>query len=232
MSKRTSSALLGRGCSSTLAAIFCLRLLLLAARAGFSALVSLTSLEADRLAVGVLPRDAREVDAMPSALVGGVGEARELLLSMAGELVQRPAPAMEERNGCPECPHEPHVVTLTLGCVVGGSRKRMHALPRVAALAAWPPGGESAFVYGPLTGIRPPHFQRQPRTFVRPTTSSAFLNMHANHGPGLDTFSSLALLCLHESTSTSQRLPCSRGTARFSFAHMVFAGILINLTIT
>lgn len=98
MSKRTSSALLGRGCSSTLATIFCLRLLLLAARAGRSALLSLTSLDDDRLAVGVLPRDAREVDAIASALTGGVGEARELL-SMAGELIlrvvlQRPAPAM------------------------------------------------------------------------------------------------------------------------------------------
>lgn len=88
----TSSALLGRGGSSTLAAIFCLRLLLLAARAGVAALLSaLTRREAERLAVGVWPRDAREadvdVDAMPSALTGGVGEARELLLSMAGELV-------------------------------------------------------------------------------------------------------------------------------------------------
>ena len=65
-------------------AVFCLRLLLLAARAGRSALDSLASREADRLAVGVLPRDAREVDAMASALVGGVGEAREVLLSMGG----------------------------------------------------------------------------------------------------------------------------------------------------
>lgn len=83
--QQTSSALLGRGCcSSPLTTIFCLRLLLLAARAGRSALDSLTSREAERLAVGVLPRDAREVDAM-STLVGGVGEAREvLLLSMAG----------------------------------------------------------------------------------------------------------------------------------------------------
>lgn len=76
--QRTSSALL-----SPLATIFCLRLLVLAARVGRSALDSLTSREADRLAVGVLPRDAREADAM-SALVGGVGEAREVLLSMAG----------------------------------------------------------------------------------------------------------------------------------------------------
>jgi hypothetical protein len=77
---RTSSA-------SPLAAIFCLRLLLLAARAGRSALDSrsLTSREADRLAVGVLPRDARAVDAMASALAGAVGEAREVLLSMAGD---------------------------------------------------------------------------------------------------------------------------------------------------
>lgn len=85
----TSSALLDRGCSSTLATIFCLRLLLLAARAGLCILMSaLTSLEADREAVGVLPREACEVvDAMPSALTGGVGEARGLLLSMAGKLV-------------------------------------------------------------------------------------------------------------------------------------------------
>lgn len=75
--ERTSSARVGRGWSSPLAAIFCFRLLLLAARAGLSALDSaLTSLEAERLAVGVLPRDVRELAAMASALVGGVGEAR------------------------------------------------------------------------------------------------------------------------------------------------------------
>jgi hypothetical protein len=136
VSKRTSSALLGRGCSSALATIFCLRLLLLAARAGFSALLSLTSLEDDRLAVGVLPRDAREVDAMASALTGGVGEARELLLSMAGELVQRPAPAMIGKNGCPKCPHEPHVVRVTLGYEAVAMHARTPKSSRLPTLAA------------------------------------------------------------------------------------------------
>lgn len=118
--ERTSSALLGRGGSSPLFAVFCLRLLLLAARAGLSAPVSLTSLDAGRLAVGVLPRDARDVEAMPSALVGGAGEARGgVLLSMAGDLVPALAPALRERTSCL---HEPrrqslrHVhLHLTLG---------------------------------------------------------------------------------------------------------------------
>ena len=99
---RTSSALLGCVGSSFLLSIFCLRLSLLAARVGLSWSMSL---EADRLAVGVPPRPAREFEGMPCAwepaavcevvldedamdeaeflgrAVGGVGDAR---FSMAG----------------------------------------------------------------------------------------------------------------------------------------------------
>jgi len=56
---RTSSALVGWGASSFFISIFCFRLSLLAARVGFS---PSPSLEADRLAVGVPPRAAREFD--------------------------------------------------------------------------------------------------------------------------------------------------------------------------
>jgi hypothetical protein len=58
---RTSSDLLGQGASSGFLSIFCLRLSLLAGRA---AVASSTSLEADRLAVGVLPRVVRALGAM------------------------------------------------------------------------------------------------------------------------------------------------------------------------
>ena len=57
---RTSSDLLGRGASSFFS-IFCLRLSLLAARVGLSAS---SSLVAERLAVGVLPRAVRELEDM------------------------------------------------------------------------------------------------------------------------------------------------------------------------
>lgn len=99
----TSSARPSCGGSSFLVSIFCLRLSLLAARVGLSWSMSL---EADRLAVGVLPRPVREFEGMPAdcceagaacdvvldddamdeaeflgRAVGGVGDAR---LSMAG----------------------------------------------------------------------------------------------------------------------------------------------------
>jgi hypothetical protein len=54
--------LLGRGVSSFFS-IFCLRLSLLAARAGLSAS---SSLVAERLAVGVVPRADRELEGMPA----------------------------------------------------------------------------------------------------------------------------------------------------------------------
>lgn len=56
---RTSSARLGWGASSLFISIFCFRLSLLAARAGFS---PSPSFEAERVAVGVAPRAAREFD--------------------------------------------------------------------------------------------------------------------------------------------------------------------------
>jgi hypothetical protein len=57
----TSSDLLGRGGSSAFFSIFCFRLSLLAGRV---AALSSTSLEADRLAVGVLPRAVLVPEAM------------------------------------------------------------------------------------------------------------------------------------------------------------------------
>lgn len=57
----TSSDLLGRAASSGFLSIFCFRLSLLAGRV---AALSSTSLEADRLAVGVLPRAVLELGAM------------------------------------------------------------------------------------------------------------------------------------------------------------------------
>jgi hypothetical protein len=57
----TSSDRVGRGASSGFLSIFCLRLSLLAGRA---AVLSSTSLVADRLAVGVLPRAVLELGAM------------------------------------------------------------------------------------------------------------------------------------------------------------------------
>ena len=162
-------------------AVFCLRLLLLAARAGLSApTVSLTSLDAGRLAVGVLPRDARDVEAMPSALVGGAGEARGgVLLSMAGDLVPALAPALRERTSCL---HEPrrqslrHVhLHLTLGRWWQSQTHACttHPLSR-AALAAQPKVPPKQSV-SPRTRLlsaaaRPPHFERQPRSWTQPIT--------------------------------------------------------------
>lgn len=106
---RTSSALLGWGASSFFISIFCLRLSLLAARVGRS--VS-ASFEAERLAVGVPPRPAREVEDMAAdcegvavcegvvadvmdddeflgRAVGGVGDARLSMAAGDGSLFSR-----------------------------------------------------------------------------------------------------------------------------------------------
>lgn len=70
---------------------------------------------------------------------------------------------MKGKNGCPKCPHEPHVVTVTLG--ESGSRDAyMHALPRVAALVGWRRQRKNV-ARPPLALLRPPHFQRQPPLF-------------------------------------------------------------------
>lgn len=120
----TSSNLLCRGGSSGFFSIFCLRLSLLAGRAGLSAS---TSLEADRLAVGVLPRTgALEPEAMLAgwgelevvaacedvmdddeflgrAVAGGVGEAR-MCESMAGRSDSAaPLQLGEKRQSCCCC---------------------------------------------------------------------------------------------------------------------------------
>ena len=179
-------------------AVFCLRLLLLAARAGLSApTVSLTSLEAGRLAVGVLPRDVRDVEAMPSALEGGAGEARGVLLSMAGDLV--PAPALRERTSCLHGPHRlssRHVhLDLTLGRWWQSQTHACttHPLSR-AALAAQPKVPPKQSV-SPRTRLlsaaaRPPHFERQPRSWTQPITLPTLCNMHTNHIAGLHQTSS------------------------------------------
>jgi hypothetical protein len=78
----TSSDRFGRGPSSGFFNIFCFRLSRLA---GLVAVLSSTSLEAERLAVGVLPRTVRELGAMledccePEAACGEVMEDDEFL---------------------------------------------------------------------------------------------------------------------------------------------------------
>jgi hypothetical protein len=174
-------------------AVFCLRLLLLAARAGLSAPVSLTSLETGRLAVGVLPRDVRDVEAMPSALEGGAGEARGgVLLSMAGDLV--PAPALRERTSCLHEPHRQSSRHVHLHFKLGRwwQAQTTHAL-RTHSKSS--PSSALSAAEGPAraerqSAARPPHFERQPRSLTQPITLPTLCDMHTNHIAGLHNKSS------------------------------------------
>lgn len=88
----TSSALFGRGASSDFFIIFCLRLSLLAGRG-----LSSTSLEAERLAVGVLARAVRELEAILlegcEAAWGWVMEDDEVRARTSRDVLGRALPA-------------------------------------------------------------------------------------------------------------------------------------------